>query len=213
MSDRRKETREYRSSLRAAGAARTRAAVLDAAAASFAGRGWAGTTITAVAAAASVSPKTVEAVWGTKAALLAAAVDYAIRGDVEPAEMPQRPAVAAMRAAPDATAFLDLHARHIRTVNARSAGVAWAVEQAAAEPAVAPLWERMNGNRAFAVRFAATELLAKPGRRSRLRRREVEATFWTAIDWSTYRTLTRFAGLDDDAFESWLRGLYRAVFL
>jgi AcrR family transcriptional regulator len=44
-------------------------------------RGWAAATITAVAAQAAVSPKTAQALFGTKAALLAVAVDYAIAGD------------------------------------------------------------------------------------------------------------------------------------
>jgi AcrR family transcriptional regulator len=57
--------------------------------------GWAATTVAAVAADAAVSPKTIQALFGTKATLLAAAVDYAIAGDVAecrslPASRPAR---------------------------------------------------------------------------------------------------------------------------
>ena len=49
-----------------------------------------------IAGAAGVSQKTVEAVFRTKAAVLRASVQYAIRGDVDPLPMPQRAAVARM---------------------------------------------------------------------------------------------------------------------
>ena len=84
----------------------------------------------ALAEAAGVSVKTVEALFGTKAALLEEVVRFAIRGDLEDVEMPQREAVARMEAAPDARTMLELHAAHLRAVNERSAGLAWTVEQA-----------------------------------------------------------------------------------
>ena len=65
----------------------------------------------------------------------------------------------------------------------------------AATPPSSALWERMNANRAFGVRWAAKTLLGKPGRRKGLRRLDVEAAFWIALDWGTFRTLTRQAGL------------------
>jgi AcrR family transcriptional regulator len=60
--------------------------------------GWSGATMRAVADQASVSVKTVEALYRTKAELLKAAVDYAIAGDVEPIPMLARESVAAMEA-------------------------------------------------------------------------------------------------------------------
>jgi hypothetical protein len=168
----------------------------------------------AVADAAGVSLKTVEALHGTKATLLAGAVDFAIRGDAEPLEMPRRPAVERMEKARDAPRFLDLHAAHVTDINARSAAVARAVEQAAtADEAVAALWEQMNANRAHAVRWASDLLLSFPGRRRGLVRADVEATFWVALDWGTYRTLTAHSGLSRSDFERWLRRLYRLAFL
>ncbi len=178
----------------------------------FEERGWAGTRIREVSEGARVSQKTVEALFGTKAALLRAAVDFAIRGDIEDTPMPQRDSVARMESAADAAAMLRLHARHLRTINERSARMAAVVEQAApADPAVADLWEQMNRNRTYGVAWATTTLLTKPGRRPRLTRRDVEATFWVALDWNTYRTLTTYAGLVPDAFEAWLRRYYAAL--
>jgi AcrR family transcriptional regulator len=167
-----------------------------------------------VSRAAGVSQKTVEALFGTKAALLQAAVDYAIRGDVEPVPMPQRDAIAEMERAPDAAAMLRLHARHLRAVNGRSARIAAVVEQAAAaDPAVASLWRRMNRNREYAVDWATETLFGKRGRRRGLTRDGARTVFWVALDWGTYRTLTALAGLDAGGYERWLVGYYERMLL
>ena len=168
----------------------------------------------AVAATGGVSVKTVEALFGTKATLLEEVVRFAVRGDLEDVEMPQREAVAQMEAAPDAQTMLELHAAHLRAVNERSAGLAWTVEQAVpSDAAVARLWGQMNRNRTYAVSWATSTLLEKPGRRPRLRRRLVEATFWVALDWGTYRTLTTHAGLSAASYEEWLRAYYASTLL
>lgn len=212
--NKRRKRKPYRSVVREEAAKQTRLAVVAAGRDLFAKLGWAGTTMRAVAERADVSLKTVEALFGTKAALLEEVVQFVIRGDLDAIEMPRRDPIVQMEAAPDAATMLRLHARHLRTVNERSAAVAWAVEQAApSEPAVAELWERMNANRAFAVRWAASALLAKNGRRAGIRRSAAEATFWVALDWGTYRTLTRYARLTPAGYEAWVRGYYAAAFL
>jgi AcrR family transcriptional regulator len=204
--------RRYDAPRRAARAARTRDAVVGSARDLFERHGWSGTTIRAVAEHARVSRQTVEAVFGTKAALLRAAVDLSIRGDTDPRPMPLRDAVGEMERAPDAGTMLDLHAQHIRTVNARSARIAWVVEHAApSAPAVAEVWETMTANRRYAVSWAATTLLDKSGAPP-LARADVEEAFWVGIDWRTYRSLTEERGLAPAAFERWLRRYYRAMF-
>ena len=35
-----------------------------------------------------------------------------------------------------------------------------------------------------------------------------ETAFWVAIDWATYRALTRHAGLNNDNYEAWLQSYY-----
>src|SRR3954452_10958367 len=121
------QRRAYNAPRRAAAAAQTRETIVQAAKQAFEERGWAATTIQSVAASASVSPKTVEALFGTKAVLLKTVVDFAIRGDLLDLTVNQRERVAAMDAAADATSMLDLHASHVRTIHARTARVAWSV--------------------------------------------------------------------------------------
>jgi len=193
---------------------RTRAAVLRAAVVGFETHGWAAAIVPRIAEDAGVSRKTVEAAFGTKAGLLRAAVDFAIRGDDEPARILDRPSVAEMERAATAAELLDLHARHVRAINERSARLAFVVEQAAsADASVAELWQQMNRNRTTGVRWAARTYAAKSGSRAGLAKTDVETVFWVGLDWATYRTVTSFAGRDADGFERWLRGYYSALLL
>ena len=166
-----------------------------------------------IADEARVSQKTIEALYGTKAHLLAETVTYAIRGDVDPVEMLQRPHIREMERVPTAAAMLDLHAAHLRRVNERSAAVAFVVEQAApADPNVRELWQQMNQNRLTGVRWARRTLLAKPNT-DHLTAERTDPVFLVALDWGTYRVLTTVGRLSPDAFETWLRAYYRNMLL
>ncbi len=168
----------------------------------------------AVASDAGVSLKTLEAVFGSKPALLAAVVDFAIRGDEQARPLARREELGAMEAAPAAGAMLDLHAAQVRRIAERSAGIAWVVEQAAVGNGdVRDLWRRMTANRASGVRWATRTFRAKPDADRSLRRGEVEAAFWLALDWATYRSLTVGRGMSPPGFERWLRGYYRRMLL
>ena len=83
-------TRTYVSSLRARQAQQTRADVLVAAVRLFAANGWARTTLAAVAEEAGVAVETVYKGFGSKKALLQAAMDVAIVGDTEPVALLDR---------------------------------------------------------------------------------------------------------------------------
>jgi AcrR family transcriptional regulator len=83
--------RSYDSTRRARQAAETRADVLDAAIELFGQRGWAGTTLAAVAERAGVSVETIYKGFGSKKALLRAAMDVALVGDTDPVPLAERP--------------------------------------------------------------------------------------------------------------------------
>jgi AcrR family transcriptional regulator len=206
--------RPYHAPRRTAAAAQTREAILAAAKARFEAGGWVATTMAAVAADAGVSPKTIEASFGTKAKLLAAVVDYAIRGDVDPTPMVNRAAVQAERDAPHAATMLELHARRSAGILSRSAHIAWVVESAAAgDQRVGELWAQMTHNLRFGVDTAAETLLAKPGVRPGLTPEETRQILLVAMHWGTYRTLTGMADLDVDAVETWIKRYYRRMLL
>lgn len=91
----------YSSAVRSHQARETRRAIVDAAGQLFGERGYAATTIDAIADRAGVGRKTVFSSVGGKGALLKLAWDWAIGGDDEPIPMAERPAVQAMLAEHD----------------------------------------------------------------------------------------------------------------
>jgi AcrR family transcriptional regulator len=207
-----KTPRQYNAPTREAAAQQTRRSIVDSAKRSFESGGWTRTTIAGIARNAGVSPKTVEATFGTKAKLLSAVVDYAMRGDIEPMPVALRPIGAAVENAPNAATMLRRHATYLREIHERSARIAWTVEHAAdADPRVAELWKRMNANRTSGVRWVTDLYMTKPGRNTRLTRHEVETSFWVSVDWGIYRTLTGRGGLSSDEYEAWLRRYYRSL--
>lgn len=206
------EPRSYRAPLREQAALRTRLLVTKAAKATFEKQGWSGATMATIAERAGVSQSTVEALFRTKAVLLQAAVDYAIRGDIDPTPIRGREITNQIETAADAVTMLELHAGHLRAVHGRSARLAFVVEQAAlSDRHVAALWRRMNDNRRDGVEWATRTLLAKPGA-EHLCAPGVETTFWVALDWSTYRVLTTHAGLTPDGYRQWILDYYLRMF-
>ncbi len=91
-----RQRRSYHSPHRERQAAQTRRVVLAAAAELFNRRGWAGTGIRDVAAAAGVSVETVYSTVGSKADLLVAVRDVGIVGDDAPLPLAARPEFAAL---------------------------------------------------------------------------------------------------------------------
>ena len=203
--------RGYHAPRRVAAAVRTRERIVAAAKRTFEERGWAGATIPLIARRARVSHQTVEATFGTKAALLQAVVEFSIRGDVSSVPLRRRQAFAAMEAADSASAMLDIHASLVRSVSERAARIAWVVEHAgSSDRRVARLWRTMSANRRTGVEWAAETLRAKTNL-PLARRPHVEDVFWVALDWGTYRMLAHERGLTPDAFEAWLRSYYRGM--
>ena len=206
--------RAYHAPQRAAAAARTRETVVTAAKDAFERLGWSGATMRGIADQAGVSVKTVEALYRTKAELLKQAIDFAIAGDLRPIPVLGRESVAAMLAAPDGPAMLDLHARHTRSISQRAAPILRVVEQAApADQETARLWAQNNDQRRAGAAWAADTLLSKPGMPPKISRRYAEEVFWIAIDPATYRSLTLGRGLSPSGFETWISGFYRNMLL
>jgi AcrR family transcriptional regulator len=207
-----REPRRYRAPLREDGALRTRLGITKAAKEIFEKHGWSGATVPSIAERAGVSQSTVEAVFRTKPVLLKAAVDYAIRGDVDPLPIRGREISMQMEAAPDAISMLELHAAHLRGIHGRSAQLAFVVEQAAkSDKRVAALWRQMNENRRDGIDWAARTLLSKPGV-THLRAADVEKTFWVALDWGNYRLLTDHARLSAQDYQQWILDYYLRMF-
>ncbi len=85
-----KPRRKYNSTRRSLQAAQTRDDVLAAAIRLFSSAGWAGTTIAGIAADAGVAVETIYSGFGSKKALLRAAMDVAVVGDADPIPFVER---------------------------------------------------------------------------------------------------------------------------
>jgi AcrR family transcriptional regulator len=137
--------RRYDSPRRREQAAATRRAILQAAERLFAERGYVGTSVGDVAAAAGVALKTVYAVFGTKAELLRALWNLRIHGDDDPLPLSERPAYRAVLDEPDPARRLELVAHHARNVRARTGMLPEIVRLAApADEQIAALWARFE---------------------------------------------------------------------
>lgn len=184
--------RAYRSSRRAAAARLTRGRVLRAAAAVFMECGWSGATVGAVAARAGVSVPTVEALFGTKARLLKAAIDVAIAGDDEPVPMLERPWAAAALRAGSAPEFLSTVDGVLAVAQARSAGLVLAVfDGAARDPGLAELAAQMLAQRAVMAAWIVDGLSRHAPLRPDGSRDEAVDTVWVLMDPAVFDRLMR----------------------
>jgi AcrR family transcriptional regulator len=112
MSEDVKSRRTYRSPARAAGAARTRLRIIEAARALFQERGFSDTTIATIAEQAGVAPETVYSIYRTKAGLLDAIVREAVLRDDEPEDNVERSWVKHLLRQPDLPTRVTGFARH-----------------------------------------------------------------------------------------------------
>jgi AcrR family transcriptional regulator len=123
--------RLYSSDLRDEQARQTRWRIVAAASKLFVDRGFAATTVDAIAAEAGVSRKTVFTAVGGKVALLKLAYDYAMSQDDEPLTMRERPGLLEVQAEPDDYRAMELYATFVTEVSARISGLYLALRGAA----------------------------------------------------------------------------------
>jgi TetR/AcrR family transcriptional regulator of autoinduction and epiphytic fitness len=197
-------TRTYRSSRREAQARETRVRVLDAARTVFLSRGYAGTTLRGVAAEASVAVPTIEAMFGTKARLLKAAIDVAIAGDDEPVPMLGRVWADEGRRAETVEELLLIAARVLAPAQARSAGLILAVfEGSATDAALAELAAQLITQRAGTAEWLVEAISAKAPLSEGLSRAEAIDTLWMLMDPAVFDRLTRHRGWTQQRYQSW----------
>jgi AcrR family transcriptional regulator len=123
--------RRYQSPLRARRAAETREALLTTAEQLFVTRGWVGTGMREVAAAAGVATETVYANFSSKRGLLQAVIDVAVVGDDQPVALAGRAEFAALGRG-RRSERIAAAARLLAEVHGRTAGLARVIREAAA---------------------------------------------------------------------------------
>jgi len=193
------QPRRYDTSLRRRQAEHTRHAVIDAASALFAERGWSA-GIREIARSAGVSVETVYANFGSKAELLGRVLDVAVVGDEEPVALAERAAFAALGhgdPADRARAAAQLNT----AVNVRTADIQRAFREAAtAEPDLAARLQEARDRQRGDVHDAGAMIAGRT-----LSQAEADG-LWAVVSWEVYDLLTVSAGWSGAQYEDWLTG-------
>ena len=184
---------------RAERARRTRRRIVDAAAALFLERGYAGATMRAIAEAARVAVPTVELGFGTKARLLKAAIDVAIAGDDEPVPVLDRAWAETARNATSTAALLAVAAEVIAAAQSRSAGLVLAVfEGGRTDPDLAALARELTDQRAGTARWLVDALAAIAPPQA-----EAADDLWLLMDPAIFDRLVRHRGWTPERYARW----------
>jgi AcrR family transcriptional regulator len=178
--------------------------VLDAATAVFLERGYGASTIRAIAAEAKVSVPTVEALFGTKARLLKAAIDVAIAGDDEPVPVLDRAWAADASEAETAEEFLSVVAGVVAAAQARSAGLVLAVfEGSARDWELEQVAEQMEAQRAVTASWIVEGVSRVASLRDSSTNEEAVDTVWLLMDPAVFDRLTRRRSWTLEHYERW----------
>jgi AcrR family transcriptional regulator len=206
--------RPYSSATRQSAALATREAIIEAARRLFLERGYAGTTMPAIAEAAGVALDTVYASVGKKPTLFRLLVETAIsgRGDAVPAE--KRDYVRALRAEPDARAKLKIYAAAICAIQPRLAPLFRVLNSAAAtEPELETLWSEISQRRAVNMRLLVENLTATGRLREGLSADIAADIIWSMNSPEFYLLLVEQRGWSPQAFQSWLEDAWIRLLL
>src|SRR3954447_9977517 len=197
--------RSYQSDRRDAQARATRAAILDAAAALFAERGYVATSFDSVAAEAGVSRATVFAHFPTKAVLLKAAYDVTLVGDDEPVPLPERPASLRVRAEPDPNRFLAGYAAVVTDVYRRLSPIYEAIRGAAhADPEAATVWRAIGAERRIGGGNVVAGVVGRGALRDDVDPEQAADVVYALVDPGLYHLLVRERGWDHETYTAWL---------
>ena len=179
--------------------------MLEAATGVFLDRGYAGTTVRAVAAEAGVSVPTIEALFGTKARLLKAAIDVAIAGDDEPVAVLDRPSAKAASKAASLGDFLSIVAGMVADAQERSAGLVLAVfEGSSRDTDLEALKDQMVAQREATAAWVVRGLTRLAQLRPGCTVAEAVDVVWLLMDPALFVRLTRQRGWVAHGYRDWL---------
>ena len=203
--------RPYRSALRASQARETRRGIVDAATRMFVERGYAATSIDAIAEAAGVSRATVFTAVGGKSELLRRAYDFALVGDDEPVALPERAWANEVRAAGTQVVAIERYAKGITDYGGRVAAIYEAYRGAAAvEPDVRSSWQEIRAERRTGARNFVRVLSGLGPLRRGVDARTAADVVWVLNDPGLYHQLVVEQSWSAVKFSSWLTEAMKA---
>lgn len=204
--------RRYDATRRREAAARTRQAILDAAMDLFTARGYAATTMTAVAGRAGVALDTVYAAVGRKPELARLLIETAISGTSHAVPAAERDYVQAIRAATDAGTKIAIYASAMRAIAGRLAPVLSIIAQATpADPELADLWRQIADRRAANMRQFAADLAAVA--KLRIDPDDAADIIWATNSPELYQLLVTHRGWTPERYERFLADAWHRLLL
>lgn len=207
-----KAKRRYDSSRRRAQAAATRVDILDAAQRLFETRGYAATTMEAIAGEAGVALKTVYVAFETKCGLLHALWNHLLRAGQDEVPVAEQDWYRAVVDEPEPERKLELAARSSRVVKERIGGVLEVIRSAAAADADSgALWDRIQSE------FHANQRVIVESVESALRPGlDVDSAtdiLWTLNHPNVWQLLVDERGWTPEQWERWFADAARAQLL
>jgi AcrR family transcriptional regulator len=200
-----KSRRRYDSSLRQEQARQTRARILDGAQALFAERGYANTTMEAIAGAAGVATDTVYASFRNKAGVLHALLDVRVAGDDAPVGILDREGPQAVRRETSQARQIEAFAGGVTEILERARPVDDIMQGAAAvDPAIAALRKRMHEGRLDNTRELAAWIASNGPLRDGISVEEAGTIVWTLASPEVHRLLRAERGWTAERYRDWL---------
>ncbi|MGE5289213.1 MAG: TetR/AcrR family transcriptional regulator [Micromonosporaceae bacterium] len=179
--------------------------VVNAALRLFLERGYAATTVEAIAREAGVAPATVYQAFGTKQAVLSRVLDVTIAGDAEPDALLDRDWVKAARQEPDPRRRLAIVAQHACEVAARTAPIKEVMRDAAATDPVVRRLIHDDNQRRYLTQQALVDLVIGAGSlRPGCDRQRAVASFFAMVNSYSYQLLAQHLSWSQADWQRWL---------
>ena len=209
-----KTTRKYDSTRRKAQARETRRLITEAARDLFITRGYAGTTMDAIAQAAGVATETVYVVFGSKRKILAHILDVAVGGDDAPVQLLDRPEPQAVLHAADQRTQIKMFARDIMNILERAAPVMELIRSAAQiEADIYELRQNLLRRRLENMTAFVSHLAGKGNLRQGVDIPAGAELVWTITSPEVYLLLTRDRNYSNEQYAAWLESTLTRLLL
>jgi len=206
--------RRYDASRRRAAAAQTRHAIATTARQLFLARGYAATTMAAIAEAAGVSHETVYATFGPKPALFRHLVEIALSGTDEPIPALERDIVWQVRAEPDQGQILELLAHTIRLIHERLAPLFAVLSYGAqTDTDLKALSDELSARHVVHMRLFVADLAAKGSLRAGVSLEMAADVIWVMTSTEFYLLCVRDRGWTPERFDHWLADAWKRLLL
>jgi AcrR family transcriptional regulator len=200
-----KPRRQYDSSRRQEQARHNRRAVLKAARQLFLERGFAATTMPAIASTAGVSVQTVYKAFGNKTRLAKAVFDVAMAGDDEPVPMLRRAALGRVRDEPDARTKLRLYGEFLAETAPRHVPVQLVIRDAATgDPDARAVWAELQAERLKSMALFARALHDDGHLRPGISANEARDVLWTYNSAELFQLLVLDRGWPPQRYGRWV---------